>query len=57
MTMSSILHIEESLDEEVGGLTIAVRSTNSSVVGSLEVGGLDAPIEDSTLGRLALAFN
>ena len=57
MTMYSILRIEESLDEEAGGLTVAVASTNSSVVGSLEVGGLDAPVEDSTLWCLELAFN
>ena len=57
MTVSSILRIEESLDEEVGGSIAAVGSTNSSAVGSLDVGGLKAPIEDSTLGRLELAFN
>ena len=57
MTMYSILRIEESLDEEAGGSTIAIGSTNSSIVGSPEVWGLDAPIEDSTLGCLKLAFN
>ena len=57
MTMSSILRIEESLDEEAGGSTTAVGSTNSSTVGSPDVGGLDELVEDSTLGRLELAFN
>ena len=57
MTMSSILCIEESLDEEAGGSTIAVGSTNSSAMGSPNVGGLDALVEDSTLGHLELAFN
>ena len=56
MTVSSILCIEASLDEEIWGLTADVGSTNSSIVGSLDVGGLDAPIEDSTLGCLELAF-
>ena len=55
--MSSILRIEESLDEEAGGSTAAVGSTNSSAVGSPDVGGLDAPVKDSTLGHLELAFN
>ena len=48
MTVSSILYIEESLDKEEGGSTAAAGSTNSSAVGSPEVGGLDAPIKDST---------
>ena len=57
MTVSSILHIEASLNEEAGGSTAATRSTNASTVGSPNVGGLDAPIEDLTLGRLKLIFN
>ena len=48
---------DELLYEEVGGLTTAVGSTNSSTVGSLEEGLGAAPVEDSTLGRLELAFN
>ena len=56
MTVSSILSIESSLDEDVGGSTATVGSTNYSAVGSPNVGGLDAPVEDSTLGRLELAF-
>ena len=55
MTMSSILHREASL-EEGGGSTIAIGLTYSSAVGSPDVGGWDAPVEDSTLGRLELAF-
>jgi len=50
ITVSSMLHKDESLDKEAGGSTATVGSTNSSVVGSLDVGGLDAPVEDSTLG-------
>jgi len=57
MTVSSMLRKDESLDEEVGGSTATVRSTNFSAVGPPNVGGLDALIEDSTLGCLELAFN
>ena len=58
ITISSMLRKDESLDEEGGGSTAAVRSTYSSVVGSPEVGGLNAlPVEDSTLARLERAFN
>ena len=56
MTVSSILHIESSLNEDAGGLTAVVGSTNSSAVGSPDVGGLDTLVEDSTLGHLELAF-
>ena len=50
MTVSSILRREASLDEEGGGSTAVVGPTYSSAVGLPEAGGLDAPIEDSTLG-------
>ena len=56
MTMSNKLRREASLVEDGGGLAVAVGSTYSSTVGSPEVEGLDAPVEDSTLGRLELAF-
>ena len=57
MTVSNILRREASLDEEGGGLTAVVGSTNSSIEGSLDGGGQDAsPVEDSTLGRLELSF-
>ena len=56
MIVSSILRIEASLDEEARGSTATVGSTNSSVVGSPHVGGLDAPVEDTTLELLELAF-
>ena len=57
MAVSSILRKEASLEEEGGGSTAAVGLTNSSVVRSPEEGGWDAaPVEDSTLGRLELAF-
>ena len=57
MTVSNILQMEASLDEEGGGSTVAVGSTNSSVDGSPDQGGRDAsPGEDSTLGCLDLAF-
>ena len=47
----------ESPEVEDGGSTAAVRSTNSSAVGSPEEGGWDAtPKEDSTQGHLELAF-
>ena len=39
MTVSNILRIDESLEEEGGGSTTAVGSTYSSVVGSLEEEG------------------
>ena len=45
-----------NIDEDAGGSTAAVGSTNSLVVGSSDVGGLDALVEDSTLGHLELAF-
>ena len=54
--VSNILNIESSLDEDAGGSTAAVGSTNSLAVGSPDVGGLDALVKDSTLGRLELAF-
>ena len=57
MTVSNILRREASLDEEGGGLTAVVGSTNSSIEGSLDGGGQDAsPVEDSTLRRLKLAL-
>ena len=56
MTVSSILSIESSLDEDVGGSIATIGSTNSSAVESPDVGGLDALVEDSTLERLELAF-
>ena len=58
ITVSNMLHKDESLDEEGGGSILVVGSTYSSVVGTPKEGGLDAsPVEDSTLGRLELAFN
>ena len=49
--------MDESPEVEGGGSTVEVGSTNSSAVGSLEEGGWDAaPVEDSTQGRLELAF-
>ena len=57
MTVSSMLRKDELLEEEAGGSTAARRSTNASTVGSPNVGGLDAPIEDSTLECLKLTFN
>ena len=45
MTVSNILRIESSLNEEARGSTVAVGSTNSSAVGSPDVEGLDVPIE------------
>ena len=57
MIVSSILHKEESLDEDGGGSTTAVGSIYVTTEGSPD-GGLDAaPVEDSTLGHLELAFN
>ena len=57
ITISSKLRIEESLDEEGGGLTAAVGSIYSLAVLLPERGGLDAsPVEDSSLGCLELAF-
>ena len=57
MIVSSILYKEASLEEEGGGLTMVVGSTNTSAEGSLDEGGRDAsPMEDSTLGHLELAF-
>ena len=57
MTISSILRIEELLNEDGRGSIAAVGSTYSSVVGSSDRGLDVAPIEDSTLRRLELAFN
>ena len=57
MIVSNILRMEASLDEEGGGSTKAVGSTNSLTDGSLDEEGRDAsPVEDLTLGRLELAF-
>ena len=56
--VSSIVCIEEEDDVDDGGSTAVVGSTKSSVVGSLEGGSLNASlVEDSTRGRLELAFN
>ena len=56
--VSSMVRIEEDDDVDGGGSTTAVGSTNSSTVGSLVEGPLDAsPVEDSTLGHLELAFS
>ena len=57
MIVSSILRIEESLDEDGGGSIAVVGSTYSSVVGSPDVGLDAALVEDLTLGRLGIAFN
>ena len=46
MIVSSILRREASLEEESGGSIATVGSTYSLVVGSPDVGGLDAPVED-----------
>ena len=49
---------EESLDVDGGGSRAVVGSTYVLTEGLLDGGGLHAsPIEDSTLGRLELAFN
>ena len=56
--VSNIVCIDEKDDVDSGGSTAAVGSIKSSTVGSLEEGALDAsPVEDSTQGRLELAFN
>ena len=56
--LSNIARKEELLDVDGGGSTVAMGSTYASAKGSLEEGGRDAsPVEDSTLGRLKLAFN
>ena len=56
--VSSIVCIDEEDDVDGGGSTAAVGSANSLVKGSPEEGPLDAsPVEDSTRGRLELAFN
>ena len=56
--LSNIARKEESLDVNGGGSTAVVGSTYASAEGSPEGGGQDAsPVEDSTLGRLELAFN
>ena len=57
-TISNIARKEEVLDVDGGGSTAAVGSTKSSAVGSPKGEALDAsPVEDSTRGRLELAFN
>ena len=53
--VSNMLRIEASLEEDGGGSTAEVGSTYASAKGSLE-GGRDAPVEDSTLGHLKIAF-
>ena len=56
--VSSIVRIDEEDDVDGGGSTVVVGSTKSSTEGSPEGWALDAsPIEDSTQGRLELAFN
>ena len=56
--VSNIVCIDEEDDVDGGGSTAAVGSTKSSVVGSPEGRAQDAsPVEDSTQGRLELAFN
>ena len=56
--ISNIVRIEEDDDVDGGGSTTAVGSKNSSVGGSPVGGSLDAlPVDNSTLGRLELAFN
>ena len=56
--VSNIVCIDEEDDVDGGGSTAAVGSTKSSVVGSPKGGAQDAsPVEDSTQGRLELAFN
>ena len=55
--VSSIVRIDEEDDVDGGGSTAVVGSANCLVEGSPEEGPLDAsPIEDSTQGRLELAF-
>ena len=57
MTISNMLRMEASPDEEGRGSTAIVGSTNSLADESLEGGGGDAsPVEDSTLGCLELSF-
>ena len=56
--LSNVARKEELLDVDGGGSTVAMGSTYASAKGSPEEGGRDAsPVEDSTLGRLKLAFN
>ena len=62
MTVSNIRRMLESSEVEGKGATAAVRSTNSSIMGSPKEGGGGGgggggakPKEDSTLGRLELA--
>ena len=56
MTVSNMLRKDELLEEEAGATTV-VGSKNSSAIGSLDRGLGAAPVEDSTLWRLELAFN
>ena len=62
MTMSNIRRMLETSEAEGGGLAATVGSMNTSAVrspeeeGEGEGGGGGAPEEDSTLGRLELAF-
>ena len=56
MTVSSILRREASLEEEGGGSKVAKGLTYALAVGSPD-GGIDALVEDLTLGCLELAFN
>ena len=56
--ISSIIRIDEEDDVDGGWSMAVVGSTKASALGSLEGGALDtSPIEDSTWGRLELAFN
>ena len=56
--VSSIVRINEEDDVDGGGSMAVVGSTKASAVGSPEKGALDtSPVEDSTWGRLELAFN
>jgi len=57
MIVSNILRMLESPEVEGGGLTTAIGSTYSSIVGSLKKGGGGATLkEDSIWGRLELAL-
>ena len=53
-----MVRTKESLAVKGGRSTVVMGSTKSSVVGSPEGATQDAsPVEDSTQGRLELAFN